>query len=55
MNKQEVDKILKENNRTWEEFMEFMKGQTMGLNEDGSTDFYERDVAHFIERKNWNY
>lgn len=34
-----------------EVFWEWMNGQTMGLNEDGSTDVYENDVDRFIRYK----
>jgi len=41
MNEQEVKDCL------WREFTEFMRGQTIGLNADGSSDYYERDVERF--------
>jgi len=50
MTEKEVKKLLKENKRTWEEFMDFMIGQTMGLEEDGSSNYYECDVDRFIKR-----
>ena len=46
MRKEEViEKIGEEN---WKAFAEFMFGQTMGINPDGSTDFYECDVENFL-------
>lgn len=30
------------------EFMEFMTGQTVGENKDGSFDYYEQDVENFL-------
>lgn len=35
----------------WDEFLEWMEGQTMGLNEDGSTEFYPWDVRQFVRNK----
>jgi len=51
MTEKEVRKLLKENGRTWREFVKWMSGQTLGLNEDGTTDFYDWDVERFIQRK----
>ena len=46
MNKKGViEKIGKER---WKEFEEFMKGQTIGINEDGTEDFYSCDVENFL-------
>lgn len=36
---------------SWETFSEWMCGQTMGMNADGTTDFYEHDVNRFIRYK----
>ncbi|MDG6938522.1 MAG: hypothetical protein JRN42_08325, partial [Nitrososphaerota archaeon] len=33
---------------SWEVFCHWMRGQTMGLNEDGSVDIYDYDVSRFI-------
>jgi hypothetical protein len=50
MNKKEViKKIGKEN---WKEFQEFMVGQTVGINPDGSTDYYYCDVENFLRPRN---
>lgn len=35
----------------WEEFLKWMRGQTMGLNEDGSTEFYPWEVMKFCWEK----
>jgi len=51
MNEQEVKKLLKEHKLTWKEFNEWLKGQTVGVNTDGSTDYYSWDVERFIEKK----
>lgn len=34
-----------------ETFWNWMRGQTIGLNDDGTTDVYEGDVARFIRYK----
>lgn len=44
----EVRKKLAENGLSWESFIVFMYGQTVGVNNDGSTDFFEWDVEKFI-------
>lgn len=45
MNKKEVIELIGKEN--WKEFLEFMKGQTVGVNSDGSTDYYDEDVKRF--------
>lgn len=45
MTEQEVKKDIGEEN--WEKFLLWMRGQTLGLNEDGTTDYYECDVYAF--------
>lgn len=47
MNKEEVLELIGEDR--WIEFQEWMIGQTMGLNKDGSINYYESDVERFIE------
>ena len=44
-------KMIKEAGGSWVDFQEWMIGQTMGLNEDGSTDYYDCDVERFISYK----
>lgn len=51
MTEKEVKAALKKNNLTWKHFNEWMRGQTVGLNEDGSADYYEYDVNRFIRSK----
>lgn len=34
-----------------DEFMEWMKGQTVGLNDDGSLNYYRYDVERWIRFK----
>jgi len=40
-------KIGKEN---WQDFVAWMSNQTVGIYDDGTTDFYECDVNAFIEK-----
>ena len=35
----------------WEDFIYWMRGQTLGLYANGDTDFYEDDVERFIRNK----
>ena len=51
MTKQDVQELLKEHNKDWCEFMEFMFCQEVGEYEDGGTDYYEDDVNIFINNK----
>ena len=46
MRKEEVIKRI--GKERWKEFLEFMRGQTIGINEDGSTNYYEQDVENFL-------
>ena len=48
MTEQEVKIRLKDSDKTWEEFLDWMIGQTVGMNEDGSTNWYEYDVDRFM-------
>jgi hypothetical protein len=43
---EEVVKIIGENKI--EDFKEFMRGQTIGINKDGTLDYYEQDVENFL-------
>ena len=55
MKKEEVIKRI--GKKRWKEFNEFMKGQTVGVNPDGSTDYYARDIENFLkpkERRFWD-
>ena len=51
MKEPEVKQLLKDNNISWEDFIKWMHGQTMGLNKDGTPDYYEWDVKRFINLK----
>lgn len=45
MNKKEVIELIGKEN--WKDFLKFMKGQTVGVNPDGSTNYYAFDVDRF--------
>lgn len=47
----EAEKMITDAGGDIKIFWEWMRGQTMGLNEDGSTDVYEYDVKRFIRYK----
>lgn len=46
MNKKEVLKLIGANR--WAAFQKHMKGQTVGVMADGTTEYYECDVQDFI-------
>lgn len=46
MNKKQV--IEKIGKSRWKAFSDFMKGQTVEINTDGSTEYYEWDVENFL-------
>ena len=47
MNKKEVIKLIGKDR--WKEFNEWMRGQTVGINADSTTDYYKWDVERFVE------
>jgi NOL1/NOP2/fmu family ribosome biogenesis protein len=49
MTEHDVRELLQQHHLKWEDFAEWMNGQTIGLNADGSPDYYEQDVARFLE------
>jgi len=49
MNKEEVIKVI--GKRRWKAFEKFMLRQTIGLNPDGSFDYYECDVKNFLRKE----
>lgn len=49
MNEKHVKKMIGKGN--WEDFLQFMKGQTVGKNKDGSTDYYDHDVEVYCSQK----
>lgn len=48
MNEKQVKKYLAQD---YPEFLEWMRGQTVGINEDGSIEFYDYDVKRFWDSK----
>jgi len=48
MNKQEVIKLIGKGE--WNNFQKWMTGQTIGVNKDGSDDYYKQDVDKFINK-----
>ena len=48
MTQKEVEKIVTENNLDMKDFYKFIENQTVGVNDDGSTNFYETDVERFV-------
>ena len=46
------DVIKKIGKKPWKEFLEFMTGQTVGINSDGFADYYDHDVENFLRPKN---
>lgn len=49
MTTQEVKLKIKKAGGSWKVFCEWMRGQTVGLYEDGSTNWYDYDVNRFIK------
>ena len=49
MRKSEIDKLLNENNLTWEQFELGMIGKTFSLYEDNEINYYDNDVKHWIK------
>jgi len=54
MRKKEIVKRLGGNHR-WKGFMEWMRGQTVGVYPDGETDFYEHDVNAYVRKLRTGY
>jgi hypothetical protein len=51
MTKQQATKKIEEAGGDMKVFWDWMSGQTMGLNPDGTTDIYDCDVDRFIRYK----
>ena len=54
MSIEQTKELLNKYYLSWKEFLDWMQGQTLGLNEDGSTDIYDEDVLRYIEMKTNN-
>lgn len=50
---EEVEKLIGKENI--EAFLEWFYGQTLGLNEDGSINYYDWDVKAFIDKLKTGY
>ena len=48
MKTKDVEKLLKKHGKIWDEFAEFMHGQTVGTYPDGETNWYDCDVERFV-------
>lgn len=48
MTKQEVKQLCIKHGKSWAGFLAFMNGKTIGINEDGTEDFYKLDVGLFL-------
>ena len=48
MNKKEVIKLI--GRGSWAAFESWMYGQTVGINADGSEDYYSHDVEKFVRQ-----
>lgn len=51
MTVEQAEQKIREAGGNTKVFWEWMRGQTMGLNEDGTTDVYDYDVNRFIQYK----
>jgi len=51
MHTKQLKALLKKHNREWEEFIEWMEGQTVGEYKDGDTNWFDDDVSRFIKRE----
>lgn len=51
MTTQEAQNKIKKAGGKWEDFVDWMFGQTVGLYENGETNWYEYDVNRFISYK----
>ncbi|MDD5353491.1 MAG: hypothetical protein PHS93_10045 [Candidatus Omnitrophica bacterium] len=51
MNKEQAKQKIEEAGGSWDVFRRWMGGQTVGMNEDGTINYYDYDVNRFIEYK----
>lgn len=49
MNEKQAKKLV--GNDNWEDFLDFMQGQTVGISKNGDIDYYKWDVERYIENK----
>ena len=50
MTTHEAKSVIEDAGLDWEKFVDWMQGQTVGMYEDGSTNWYVWDVQKFITR-----
>lgn len=48
---EEAKKKVEEAGGSWDTFNDWMRGQTAGINDDGTIDLYDYDVNRFIRYK----
>ncbi len=51
MKLQQIEELCEKTGKSIKDFHAFMRGQTVGLNKDGSIDYYEHDVERFFNTK----
>lgn len=51
MKEKEVKKRIKEAGGSWKVFLKWMSGQTVGIYDNGETNYYDHDVKRFIKYK----
>lgn len=51
MTEAEVREKIEQAGGSWETFNDWMTGQTVGLDEDGTINYYEYDVSRFLRYK----
>ena len=49
MTKKEAQKLIEQAGGMWDDFERWMSGQTVGVNDDMSIDYYDHDVRRFID------
>lgn len=53
MNTKEVQRMIGRDN--WQDFLNFMSGQTVGIDPNGETNYYTWDVETYCNRKGIKY
>jgi hypothetical protein len=49
MNEQEARELVGDDG--WDDFLDWLAGQTIGINDDGTIDYYDSDVKRYCERR----
>lgn len=50
MTQKELERVLTENKLELDEFNRFIENQTLGINKDGTINYYEYDVERFVSK-----